>query len=234
MSVVRVADVETTGLDPTKDRIVEIATVRVRLAEREIADCRSWLVNPGIPIPPEASAIHHLTDADVKDAPMWGSPGLDIDLQTTDLLVAHNAAFDKAFVEAPDHIPWVCTMRVAKHIWPDAPGFSNQVLRYWLDLNVSVDQPPHRALSDAIVTAHLLLRELAEIDESGEMREEDLVAELVHLTQTPVLLKKVAFEKHRDKTWREVPPDYLGWAIRQDFDEDVKHTIRRAREGVFA
>src|SRR5699024_221809 len=60
-------DLETTGVDPAKDRIIEISLVKVRPdGGKEVKTRR---LNPGMPIPPEATAIHHITDDDVKDEP---------------------------------------------------------------------------------------------------------------------------------------------------------------------
>ncbi len=64
-----VFDLETTGTQVAKDRIVEISILKVNPdASRE---SKTWLVNPGIPIPPETSAIHGITDEKVKDAPTF-------------------------------------------------------------------------------------------------------------------------------------------------------------------
>lgn len=62
-------DLETTGLDPVKDRIVEISIVKVAInGEKEVKTKR---INPGIPIPPEASAIHGIWDKDILEAPSF-------------------------------------------------------------------------------------------------------------------------------------------------------------------
>jgi exodeoxyribonuclease X len=66
--VVRVIDIETTGTDPEQDAVIEIASVDV-LADGTIANRQSTLVRPGIPVPPEASAVHHLIDEDLAGAP---------------------------------------------------------------------------------------------------------------------------------------------------------------------
>ncbi|QKG80169.1 3'-5' exonuclease [Tenuifilum thalassicum] len=64
-----VFDLETTGIDVAKDRIVEIATLKIfPNGDRE---SKVRLINPGIPIPPEATAVHGITDEDVKDAPTF-------------------------------------------------------------------------------------------------------------------------------------------------------------------
>ncbi len=62
-------DLETTGTDPVKDRIVEIAVVKLMPDHSRI----SWVkrINPGMPIPPSSSAIHGIYDDDVKDAPTF-------------------------------------------------------------------------------------------------------------------------------------------------------------------
>lgn len=62
-------DLETTGVDPAKDRIVEISLVKVMPSgEREVKTRR---LNPEMPIPAPATAVHHITDEDVKDEPTF-------------------------------------------------------------------------------------------------------------------------------------------------------------------
>ncbi len=60
-------DLETTGVDTSRDRIVEISLVKVMPNGEEIVKTRR--INPEMPIPAEATAIHHITDDDVKDCP---------------------------------------------------------------------------------------------------------------------------------------------------------------------
>lgn len=64
-------DLETTGVNPLSDRIVEISCVKVLPDGTN----RPWStrINPGIPIPPQSTAVHHITDEDVKDAPSFAS-----------------------------------------------------------------------------------------------------------------------------------------------------------------
>ena len=62
-------DLETTGIDIAKDRIVEISMVKVMPNGEEIVKTRR--INPGMPIPPESTAIHGMTDEDVKDCPKF-------------------------------------------------------------------------------------------------------------------------------------------------------------------
>jgi DNA polymerase-3 subunit epsilon len=64
-------DLETTGLNPKVDRIVELALIRVSPEGDVIERVRRF--NPGVPIPPEASRVHGITDADVADEPPFAA-----------------------------------------------------------------------------------------------------------------------------------------------------------------
>src|ERR1700693_4476284 len=105
--IIRCLDSETTGLDATKDAIVEIASVDLR-RDGSIVSTAETLVQPGIPVSPAASAIHHLIDADLKCA-----PALENVIQRfvgAEVYVAHNCSFERSFLD--QHIGqavWVCT-----------------------------------------------------------------------------------------------------------------------------
>ena len=62
-------DVETTGLNVSKDKIIELSYIKVYPNGTE--ESNTVRINPGFPIPAESSAIHHITDEDVKDCPMF-------------------------------------------------------------------------------------------------------------------------------------------------------------------
>eukprot|EP00760_Papus_ankaliazontas_P029856 PhM_4_TR4500/c0_g1_i1/m.50459 len=66
-------DIEATGLNIVSDRIVEIAFHDVTTGAKY-----TTLVNPGVPIPPEVTAIHNITDKDVAAAPTWGEVAADV------------------------------------------------------------------------------------------------------------------------------------------------------------
>jgi len=87
-------DTETTGRDPASDRVVEVACVRWERGEITLR--KSWLVNPGRPIPKEASDVHGISDDDVKDAPEFAAilPEL-LEALTGAIPLAYNAEFDR-------------------------------------------------------------------------------------------------------------------------------------------
>jgi DNA polymerase-3 subunit epsilon len=90
-------DTETTGKDASVDRVVEVGIAISRGGV--IVERKNWLVNPGIPIPKEASDVHKITDADVADAPSFQSVAAEVAAALAGCVpAAYNAAFDKAFL----------------------------------------------------------------------------------------------------------------------------------------
>jgi exodeoxyribonuclease X len=241
-----VLDTETTGTDPKEGAaLLELAFVTVEniTTPQEMEDGvaspfpvwgvthgDSWLIRYDGEIPPEARAVHHLGPADVgpdssacdRDGTMHG---FLCAAEPEDIYVAHNAAFDKQFLPEIEG-PWICTYRCAKHLIPDAPRYSNQVLRYYLDLQPKGEflegLAPHRALYDTAVTGELLVYLLSLAPPE----------ELIRLTTTPILEKTCGFGAHKDKLWSEVPSTYLSWILfKSDMPSDpdksdVVHTAR--------
>lgn len=223
MSSIYVLDTETTGLDHTKDTLVEYAHVQLD-ADLNVIDHFQSLINPGeVPILAEASAAHHLTRKDVIDAPTKDIiPSLPVD----SLLVAHNAKFDRGFLPQFQQYTWLCTWKVARAIVDNSPSYSNQVLRYYLNLEplipVSAGLAAHRALYDCYVTA-ALLRHLVTLAP---------LAELIAISNKPVLLKVITFGKHKGIPWKDAPRPYLYWITSQpSFDEDVMFTAKHYLNG---
>src|SRR5262245_37443179 len=87
-------DTETTGRDPEVDRIVEVACVIWQ--DGAVVDSKGWLVNPGRPIPKEASDVHGIGDEQVKDAPAFPAviPEL-LEFVAGCVPVAYNAEYDR-------------------------------------------------------------------------------------------------------------------------------------------
>ena len=102
-----VVDVETTGLDPEKDRVISVALVRARFVDLKRdpnglkGETMDTVVNPQCKIPLETSRIHGITDRDVADK----GPFVEVAQRLRDFIgdrpiIAHNASFDKKFLTA--------------------------------------------------------------------------------------------------------------------------------------
>jgi DNA polymerase-3 subunit epsilon len=94
-------DTETTGRDPSNDRLVEVGIVLG--LKGEIIRRESWLINPGRPIPPEVSAVHGIKDADVANERPFSAVVPEIIACLTAekaIPAAYNASFDRAFLLA--------------------------------------------------------------------------------------------------------------------------------------
>ena len=66
-------DLESTGLNTAKDRIIEISILKIN--PNASSESKTWLVNPEYPINPEASAVHGYTNEDLKDKPTFKQAG---------------------------------------------------------------------------------------------------------------------------------------------------------------
>jgi DNA polymerase III epsilon subunit len=96
-----VIDVETTGLDASQGHeICEVAASK--LVDDRIEDIFCTLVNPGRPIPPEASAVNRITDEMVRDAPTMSAVAHDLldFIGPNSVIVIHNAPFDMSFLQS--------------------------------------------------------------------------------------------------------------------------------------
>ena len=220
-----VVDTETTGLNPDIDRVVEVAALRFESGR--VTDRFESLIDPGRDIPAEASEQHHLLYEDLE-----GSPPLEAvedelaDFVGEDLVVAHNARFDRAFLPCLESKTWVCSQRAARHQWPHAKKHRNQFLRYWLKLDGAGirSAAAHRAGGDAIVTGHIFHRELIEYEVAHPDASMD---DFMRHVESPVVVTRLPFGKHRGQLIADVPISYLQWAIRNmiDLDPDVRFAI---------
>lgn len=219
LSLIAVVDVETTGFPPDA-AMVEIARTNVRLfpegwgVEGETA---SRFVNPGRPIPPAASAIHHIIDEDVVDG-ISAEEAIRFATAGADFLCAHNVEFDSQFVKQ-HRLPWICTLKGARHAWPEMDSHANMAIRYARHLCLDREQRvgAHRAGADTMVTAHILVDLLRELS----------VEKLVDLSRKPSLLLRMPFGKHRGERFADLPWDYLQWVVtKSDLKDDIKASAR--------
>jgi DNA polymerase III epsilon subunit-like protein len=221
-------DTETTGLE-LKDRICALGVIEDNATYFE-------RINPGKKIPPAASAIHHITNEMVADAPSFGQSDIHEKLKALNtpenILVSHNAPFDVAML-AKEGFTWqgsiIDTLKCSKSLMDDLEGYSLQFLRYELRLyreeeavfeTYNLPITPHHALSDALHTKMVLeyLLDLADIEK------------LIDISKSYVLLTRLPFGKYAKKRIEEIAlkdPGYLKWMVESlmDMDEDLRYSI---------
>ncbi|KAF0230692.1 MAG: DNA polymerase III subunit [Beijerinckiaceae bacterium] len=157
-----VLDTETTGLDATRARMLQVGAIRLakgRISEETLVQ----LVNPGVPIPTETIVVHGITDAMVKEAPSFTQfhPELDRFLGK-DVLIGHNIGFDLAILQSEcrhaglrwTERPMLDTRLLAEICLPNFGGYSLDKLAAQFGIHTA---HRHDALADARMTAELYL-----------------------------------------------------------------------------
>ena len=157
-------DVETTGLDAFRDHVIEIGIVLYSYdSEGALIEERTWdsLVNPGVPIPASATAIHGITDLDISASPFFEDLSAELASLLEDrVMVAHNAPFDAGFIaeefsrigrQAPlsEIADSLILLRLAV---PNLLSYSLGKAAYILGVETGTS---HRALDDARTCMHL-------------------------------------------------------------------------------
>ena len=153
-------DTETTGLQHAKDEVIEIGAIAFTYDDDgtvgDVVGVFSGLRQPSDPIPPEITRLTGITD-DMVAGQQIDMAVLDVLIEPADLVIAHNAAFDRPFCEklTPSFIPkaWACS--VSEIRWADL-GFEGNKLGYLVGQSGFFHEG-HRATDDC----HALLEVLA-------------------------------------------------------------------------
>ncbi len=156
-----VLDVETTGLHPESDRIIEFAARRYR--EGVIESEYSTLVFPDQRLPEAIKGLTGITDKELLKAPRFGEIASRIaEFIASYPVVAHNAKFDSEFLVNECaragvvlNVNYIDTVRMARRAFPGLENYKlNTLIR---ELNLLDHEQDHRAMSDVTATARLYL-----------------------------------------------------------------------------
>lgn len=226
-------DTETTGVKPETDRIVELTLVDAN------GTTSGFRVNPGVPIPPEATRVHGITDADVKHAPRFADVAEEIQrLVSGAVLLGYNSRnFDTLILHAE--------LQRAGRPGLDLDALKEiDVYRLWLELEprtltgavrrwLSTDHAnAHSARADVEATLRVwnaikqhagidearaieLSRPRDEIDRAGKFR----LDETGHVTLT--------FGKYAGVPSKKIDPSYFQWILNSDFPASTKGVVLR-------
>ena len=254
-----VFDLETTGLDPATDRIVELGCVKLlpippgapaegRAHPREI---RTWRINPGRPIVPAATAIHGISDADVARCPTFDALAKEIhayffghdlagfNVKSFDMKVL-TQEFERVGIAFPD---WQPRLVDAQMIFVQRePRSLTAALQFYCGRE---HVGAHGAQADAVATAEVLLAQLGRYNDLPDSM--DGLHELCHRVSPDAVDESgklrwcegeavIGFGKHNGKPLRLLAaelPDYLRWMLKADFPADTKQIVAEALSGRF-
>lgn len=214
---VAIIDTETTGLEQL-DEVIEFAAV---MGNTLVTVGIDQLYGTTRKILPEVSAVHHIREEDLAGKPLFSdsAPLLrdEIHRAGVSVLVAHNAEFDRKMMgsEFMD-FDWICTYKVALHLFPDATSHKNESLCYMLGVGKLGREArntgqAHSALFDAQQTAALFEYMLQHVD----------IDQMIRWTKDVKNITKLGFGKHKGKTWAEIDSGYLGWMTKNLEDADL-------------
>lgn len=234
-------DLETTGLNPYEDRIVEFCLMRL---DDELNVIETWTerVNPGMPIPAETTEIHGISDEDVADKPGFEAfaPKVQEWIQGTPLM-AYNHTFDLTAIHEElaragqtgitlDH-PTIDPYHIFRtHV----PHSLTGAVRYYLDETM---ENAHEAEADVLAMVRVYKAQMA----AYEDLENEASKNLIKLEKRFLDRQRkfyideegiVRFNFGRD--FRDQPalerPDILSWMLNKDFGADAKRIASRYLE----
>lgn len=161
-----IVDTETTGTDPTQDQVIELGLIVFEYGADTgqvgpVVGRYGGLEDPGRPIPPETIAIHHITDEMVKGKRLDDAAVTAL-LSDVSLVIAHNASFDRPFLEARMPVfatlPWACSVR---DIGWKQYGYGSSSLEF-LAYRSGFFYEAHRAETDCLAVLGVLAQPLGE------------------------------------------------------------------------
>ncbi|MBU0488834.1 MAG: 3'-5' exonuclease [Bacteroidetes bacterium] len=237
-------DIESTGIDVIKDRIVEISVLKLQPdGSRLVYTAR---VNPGIPISPRATEIHGISDADVADCPSFKeiSGDLNVFLKQCDLSGYNAQKFDIPMLDEEFTRAGI-DFEVEKRRIVDVMNIFHKMeqrtlaaaYKFYCDKELV---NAHSAQADVTATYEILLAQLDRYDNlksdveslsefSAHTRNADLVGRIVFDDNDVEVFN---FGKHKGKKVVDVfkvEPSYYDWMIRGDFPGSTKKVITQIR-----
>jgi len=246
-------DLETTGVNVGNDRIVEICILRINT--NGSTDIKTMLINPTIPIPAEVTAIHHITDEDVKDKPKFAEVANELNqfLQNCDLAGFNSNKFDipllvEEFLRAEVDFDiknrrFIDVMNIFHKMEP-----RNLAAAYKFYCGGSLENA-HSAEADTIATYEILKAQLDKYqdveykDKSGKLSKpvqndvkalhdfsfQNKNADMVgHLIYDEKNIEVFNFGKYKGKSVEEVfkmEPSYYDWMMKSQFPLTTKKAI---------
>jgi DNA polymerase-3 subunit epsilon len=215
-------DCESTGLDPKTDRIIEIAVTRFTFDR--IIHSYETLVNPECEIPKLSQDIHNISQAMIENKPKIGEvlPQI-LKMIEGHIIVGHGIGFDISLIASeakrctiPCHIeqqPSIDTLRMAR-LYGESPVNSLESLRQHFNIAA---EGAHRAMNDVVVNIEVF---------KYLSKPYNTTDQLFKALSKPIKLRTMPLGKHKGRKFDEIPIEYLQWAEKKNFDQDLLFSIR--------
>ncbi|MGC6421319.1 MAG: exonuclease domain-containing protein [Flavobacteriaceae bacterium] len=237
-------DLETTGVNITNDRIVEMAVLKLHPDGTE--EEKLWLVNPEIPIPPEAAAVHGITDDKVADAPTFKelAPEISAFISQSDLAGFNSDRFDiPLLAEEMLRADFDFDMKKLKTVDVQTVFHKMEQRTLTAAFKFYCQQEltnAHSAMADTRATFQVLQAQLERYDAlepsvdflntfTARRKSADLAGFIVFNKEGKECF---SFGKHKGKTVDQVLEEeqgYFGWLMKADFPRYTKKVLTQIR-----
>ena len=172
-----------------------------------------------------AMAVHHILEADIVDQPNFGTFTLP---NETVYIIGHNIDYDIRAIQTcgvdTQHIKAICTLALARLVWPDAEAHNISALIYMNSKGSEKAREmlkgAHRADADIILTANILMHIVHKLNIQT-------IEALFEASEDARIPRSINFGKHRGTAIVDLPSDYVQWLMRQ---EDLDPYLRKALE----
>lgn len=237
-----VFDLETTGTNIMTDRIVEISVLKA--FPDGTTEQKSHLVNPGMPIPPEATAVHHISDEDVADKPLFKqiAKSLCAYLEGCDIAGFNSNKFDVPLL-AQEFERAGIDFDLMNRKFVDVQNIFHKMekrtlvaaYKFYCGGNL---EDAHSAAADTKATYEVLLRQVEVYDELGN--DIDALADFSKVDRSLDLAGRIVlndkdepvfnFGKNKGRTVKEIvryEPSFIAWMLQGDFPKNTKDVLLR-------
>lgn len=240
-------DIETTGLNIMKDRIIELSYIKVFPDGQEQKECLR--INPGMPIPPESTAVHHITDDDVRQCPSFEQLAHRLAEVFTGCDVA---GFNSNHFDVPV-LDEEFTRAGIQFNWNDCKFIDIQTIFHkkekrdlaaaYLFYCGAEMQNHHSSMADVETTYDVFKAQLERYDDIGSTvpklseyssfsANADLAGRIIYNAQGQEVIN---FGKHKGKLLEDVlrvEPSYASWMLSGDFASSTKRIVSMVQQRV--
>jgi exodeoxyribonuclease X len=217
-------DTETT--DAVDGELIEAAYFRVHITGRDVYGTPGTpfvqRYKPSKPISFGAMATHHILEADLDGCP----PSAAFDLpRDVEYLIGHNVDFDWKVIGSPSTVKRICTLAMARHVWPQADSHRLGALMYQLADDPARTREELREAHSALADVGFCMVVLQAIAETvGGF---DSFEQMWQFSEEARVPSVIGFGKHKGTAIADLPRDYVGWLLRQ---ADIDPYLRKALE----